>query len=189
MTTSKRSIDLILVIIILPLLIVPAILVASLIKITSKGPVLYWSSRVGRNNVIFQMPKFRSMVPGTPSVATHLLQDGASHLIPFGSFIRRTSLDEIPQIYSVLRGHMSLVGPRPALFNQLDLISLRSQKGIHQLIPGITGWAQINGRDDLSISEKVDLDSFYLQHQSIFFDFKILFLTCLKIKGDSTVAH
>jgi O-antigen biosynthesis protein WbqP len=170
-------------------LFVPVLLVAMAVRLTSKGPALYWSDRVGRNNVIFQMPKFRSMRVGTPAVATHLLADASSHLTPIGSFLRKSSLDELPQLWSILAGDMSFVGPRPALFNQQDLIALRTEQGVHTLVPGLTGWAQVNGRDELPIPEKVKLDVAYLQRQSLWFDVRILWLTFVKVLRRDGVSH
>ncbi len=171
------------------ILLVPVLLVAMAVRLTSKGPALYWSDRVGRNNVIFKMPKFRSMRVGTPAVATHLLADAASHLTPIGSFLRKSSLDELPQLWSILVGDMSFVGPRPALFNQQDLIALRTEQGVHTLVPGLTGWAQVNGRDELPIPEKVKLDLAYLQRQSLWFDIRILWLTLVKVLRRDGVSH
>ncbi len=168
---------------------VPVLLVAMAVRLTSKGPALYWSDRVGRNNVIFNMPKFRSMRMGTPSVATHLLADARSHLTPTGSFLRKASLDELPQLWSILAGDMSFVGPRPALFNQQDLIALRTEQGVHTLVPGLTGWAQVNSRDELPIPEKVKLDVVYLQRQSLWFDIRILWLTFVKVLKRDGVSH
>jgi O-antigen biosynthesis protein WbqP len=165
------------------------LLVAMAVRLTSKGPALYWSDRVGRNNVIFKMPKFRSMRVGTPAVATHLLADARSHLTPIGSFLRKSSLDELPQLWSILAGDMSFVGPRPALFNQQDLIALRTEQGVHTLVPGLTGWAQVNGRDELPIPEKVKLDVAYLQRQSLWFDIRILWLTFVKVLRRDGVSH
>jgi len=165
------------------------ILVAALVKLTSKGPVLYWSDRVGKRNVIFKMPKFRSMKADTPVLATHLLVDPKSVLTPIGNFLRKSSLDELPQLWCILKGDMSFVGPRPALFNQNDLIALRTQKGVHDLVPGLTGWAQINGRDELPISQKVALDVEYLQTQSIMLDMKIIWLTFIKVLKKDGVSH
>ena len=159
------------------------------VRFTSKGPVLYWSDRVGRNNVIFKMPKFRSMRVGTPAVATHLMLDARSHLTPIGSFLRKSSLDELPQLWSILSGKMSFVGPRPALFNQEDLIALRTERGVHTLVPGLTGWAQVNGRDDLPILDKVKLDAAYLRRQSVRFDVYILWLTFVKVLRRDKVSH
>ena len=170
-------------------LLVPVLLVAMAVRLTSKGPALYWSDRVGRNNVIFKMPKFRSMRLGTPAVATHLLADARSHLTPIGSFLRRSSLDELPQLWSILAGDMSFVGARPALFNQQDLIALRTEQGVHTLVPGLTGWAQVNGRDELPIPEKVKLDVAYLQRQSLWFDIRILWLTFVKVLKRDGVSH
>jgi O-antigen biosynthesis protein WbqP len=171
------------------ILFVPVLLVAMAVRLTSKGPSLYWSDRVGRNNVIFKMPKFRSMLVGTPAVATHLLADARSHLTPIGSFLRKSSLDELPQLWSILAGDMSFVGPRPALFNQEDLIDLRTERGVHILVPGLTGWAQVNGRDELPITEKVTLDAEYLTRQGFWFDIKILWLTFLKVVQRDGVSH
>ena len=185
----KRLFDILLVVIVFMLLVVPIILTAIAVRITSKGSILYWSDRIGNNNEIFQMPKFRSMLIGTPSVATHLLNNPDSHLSPIGGFLRRSSLDEIPQLFSVLKGDMSFVGPRPALFNQEDLIALRSEKGVDKLLPGITGWAQVNGRDELSIPDKVVLDTEYLDRQSFWFDMKILWMTFLKVIKCEGVRH
>ncbi len=170
-------------------LFVPVLLVAMAVRLTSKGPALYWSDRVGRNGVIFKMPKFRSMRVGTPAVATHLLADARSHLTPIGSFLRKSSLDELPQLWSILAGDMSFVGPRPALFNQQDLIALRTEQGVHTLVPGLTGWAQVNGRDELPIPDKVALDAEYLKHYCFWFDVKILWLTILKVFLREGVSH
>lgn len=186
---TKRSIDLVLVTVAGVLLFIPLIVVALLVKITSEGPVLYWSDRVGRGNRIFRMPKFRSMCIGTPAVATHLLGNPAAHLTPIGSFIRKSSLDELPQLWSIFVGDMSFVGPRPALFNQDDLITLRTQCGVHELVPGLTGWAQVNGRDELPIPEKVRLDAIYLQRRSLWFDVRIIWLTLVKVLRRDGVAH
>ena len=171
------------------LLFVPVLLVAIAVRLTSKGPALYWSDRIGRNNVIFKMPKFRSMRVGTPAVATHLLADARSHLTPIGSFLRKNSLDELPQLWSILAGDMSFVGPRPALFNQHDLIALRTEQGVHTLVPGLTGWAQVNGRDELPIPDKVALDAEYLMQHCFWFDVKILWLTILKVFLREGVSH
>ena len=171
------------------ILFVPVLLVAIAVCWTSKGPALYWSDRIGRDNVTFKMPKFRSMRVGTPAVATHLLADARSHLTPIGSFLRKSSLDELPQLWSILAGDMSFVGPRPALFNQQDLIALRTEQGVHTLVPGLTGWAQVNGRDELPIPEKVKLDVAYLQRQSFLFDIRILWLTFIKVLGSDGVSH
>jgi O-antigen biosynthesis protein WbqP len=185
----KQVFDLLLGVAILMLLVVPMLLIAIAVRLTSKGPALYWSDRVGNNNEIFKMPKFRSMLTGTPAVATHLLDNPGVYLSPIGSFLRSTSLDELPQLFSVLKGDMSFVGPRPALFNQGDLIALRTEKGVDKLLPGITGWAQVNGRDDLSIPDKVALDVEYLNRQSFWFDVKILWMTFLKVIKRDGVSH
>lgn len=165
------------------------LMVSILVKLTSKGPVLYWSDRVGRRNIIFRMPKFRTMLVGTPAVATHLLSDSGQYLVPVSSFLRKSSLDELPQLWSILVGDMSFVGPRPALFNQDDLITLRTQYGVDQLVPGLTGWAQVNGRDELSIVDKVQYEVEYLNKHSFWFDMKILGLTFLKVVRRSGVSH
>jgi O-antigen biosynthesis protein WbqP len=170
-------------------LLLPIVVVALCVRITSKGSALYWSDRVGRYNHIFKMPKFRSMRVDTPAVATHLLADPASFLTPIGSFLRKSSLDELPQLWSILLGDMSFVGPRPALFNQDDLIELRTRVGVHELVPGLTGWAQVNGRDELAIPDKVALDAQYLQRQSLWFDIQILWLTFLKVIRKDGVSH
>lgn len=185
----KRLFDLVLALLALCVLALPILFVALAVRLTSKGPVLYWSDRVGRNNVIFRMPKFRSMGVGTPAMATHLLANPQAHLTPVGGFLRRSSLDELPQLWSILRGDMSFVGPRPALFNQDDLIALRTQSGVHELVPGLTGWAQINGRDELPIPEKVKLDAEYLVRCSFWFDIRILWLTFIKVLRREGVAH
>jgi len=185
----KRLFDLILALIATSILLVPIVVVAILVKITSKGPALYWSDRVGKNNHIFRMPKFRSMKVDTPAVATHLLKDPKSVLTPIGDFLRKSSLDELPQLGSIFKGDMSFVGPRPALFNQDDLIALRTEKGVHHLVPGLTGWAQINGRDELPIPQKVDLDVEYLQRQSLWFDIKIIWLTFVKVVKKDGISH
>jgi O-antigen biosynthesis protein WbqP len=185
----KKTFDLILATLAALLLFFPILTVAVLVRLTSKGPALYWSDRVGRHNKIFKMPKFRSMRMGTPAVATHLLVDPKVHLTPIGSFLRKSSLDELPQLWSILVGDMSFVGPRPALFNQYDLIELRTKAGIHHLVPGLTGWAQINGRDELPIPQKVALDVEYLHRQSFLFDVKIILLTALKVIKRDNVAH
>lgn len=185
----KRIFDLVLAALAGILLLMPVLLVAVLVRLTSKGPVLYWSDRVGRNNTIFKMPKFRSMQIGTPAVATHLLSDPDNYLTPIGSFLRKSSLDELPQLWSIIKGDMSFVGPRPALFNQHDLIELRTRSDIHKLLPGLTGWAQINGRDELPIPQKVALDIEYLQNKSFWLDIKIMFLTGLKVLRRDNVIH
>jgi O-antigen biosynthesis protein WbqP len=185
----KRVIDLIMVIFIFLVLLISLLLTAILVITTSKGPALYWSDRIGKNNKIFKMPKFRSMLTDTPAVATHLLDNPDSYLSPIGGFLRRSSLDELPQLFSVLKGDMSFVGPRPALFNQYDLIVLRTEKGVDKLLPGITGWAQVNGRDELSIPDKVTLDMEYMTRQSFWFDMKILWMTFLKVIKRDAVSH
>ncbi len=185
----KRFFDLCLSLFALLFLVVPILLVALLVRITSVGPVIYWSDRVGRNNKIFKMPKFRTMRVDTPAVATHLLDNPNQFLTPVGSFLRKSSLDELPQLWSILHGDMSFVGPRPALFNQDDLITLRTAYGVHQLVPGLTGWAQVNGRDELPIPEKVKLDAEYMQQQSFLTDIKIIFLTFAKVLRSEGVQH
>lgn len=185
----KRVLDLFLALVALMLLCVPLLGVALLVKLTSRGPALYWSDRVGRNNVIYRMPKFRSMLLDTPAVATHLLNNPKSYLTPIGSFLRKSSLDELPQLWSIIKGDMSFVGPRPALFNQDDLIALRKQYGVDKLLPGLTGWAQINGRDELPIPQKVALDVEYMTRQSFWFDLKIIFLTVVKVVRRESVLH
>ena len=185
----KRTFDLFLAIFTSCIFIVPIVFVALWVKSTSKGPVLYWSDRVGINNTIFKMPKFRSMKVDTPAVATHLLQDPKSVLTPIGDFLRKSSLDELPQLWCILKGDMSFVGPRPALFNQDDLIALRTEQGVHKLVPGLTGWAQVNGRDELPIPEKVAVDDEYLKRQSFVFDLKILWMTFLKVIKRTGVSH
>lgn len=185
----KRLFDLLLAMCAAALLALPIALVALAVRLTSPGPAVYWSDRVGRHNKIFKMPKFRSMRVGTPAVATHLLADASSHLTPIGSFLRKSSLDELPQLWSILAGDMSFVGPRPALFNQHDLIELRTQQGVHELVPGLTGWAQVNGRDELPIPDKVKLDVQYLQRQSLWFDIRILWLTLVKVLRRDGVSH
>lgn len=185
----KRLFDLSLAVAAALVLALPVAAVAMLVRFTSSGPAVYWSDRVGRRNEIFRMPKFRTMRVGTPAVASHLLTDAKSHLTPVGSFLRRTSLDELPQLWSILVGDMSFVGPRPALFNQYDLIDLRTQQGVHALMPGLTGWAQVNGRDELPIPEKVKLDAVYLHQQSFLFDIRILWMTFLKVIHMDGVSH
>lgn len=185
----KRVFDLAVAVFAAVILLIPIMLVAALVRITSKGPVLYWSDRVGRNNQIFKMPKFRSMQVGTPAVATHLLSNPDAYLTPVGSFLRKSSLDELPQLWSILKGDMSFVGPRPALFNQHDLMDLRTSAGVHRLTPGLTGWAQINGRDELPIPQKVALDIEYMRRKSLFFDIRIIFLTALKVLARDNVSH
>jgi O-antigen biosynthesis protein WbqP len=185
----KRIIDLALAMAGLIIFAIPMLVIAALVRITSKGPALYWSDRIGANNVVFRMPKFRTMRMGTPAVATHKLSDPATYLTPIGGFLRRGSLDELPQLWSILRGDMSFVGPRPALFNQDDLIAQRTAARVHVLIPGLTGWAQINGRDELPISEKVRLDADYLSRRSLGFDLRILWHPVLKVTAGSGVGH
>jgi O-antigen biosynthesis protein WbqP len=185
----KRLFDIVLAIIIATISIIPMLILAVLIKLSSKGPVLYWSDRIGKNNQPFHMPKFRSMRTDTPAVATHLLAEPGRYLTPIGGFLRKTSLDELPQVWSIIKGDMSFVGPRPALFNQDDLISLRSRHGVHRLAPGLTGWAQINGRDELPIPQKVQFDIEYLNRKSFGFDLYILWLTLVKVLKSDGVSH
>lgn len=185
----KRLFDLVLGLVAAMVLVVPVVIVALLVRLTSPGPALYWSDRVGKGNKIFKMPKFRSMRVGTPAVATHLLANPKAHLTPIGSFLRKSSLDELPQLWSILVGDMSFVGPRPALFNQQDLIEQRTQLGIHTLVPGLTGWAQVNGRDELPIPEKVKLDAEYLQRRSLWFDIRILWMTFVKVLRRDGITH
>ena len=185
----KRLIDLILATILVVVMLVPMLCIILAIRLTSKGPVLYWSQRVGFNNSIYKMPKFRSMKIDTPQVATHLMLNSEEYFSPIGRFLRETSLDELPQLLSILMGDMSFVGPRPALFNQKDLISLRSSHGVHKLIPGLTGWAQINGRDDLSIRDKVMFEVEYMKKKSLWFDLKILWLTFVKVIIRENISH
>ena len=185
----KRIFDLLFSVVMLILLATPMLLIFVAIRLTSKGPALYWSDRVGKDNQIFKMPKFRTMLVNTPAVATHLLGDPSVHLSPIGAFLRRSSLDELPQLLSVLMGDMSFVGPRPALFNQDDLIALRTENGVDKLLPGITGWAQVNGRDEVSIPDKVALDVEYLDRQSFWVDVKILCMTFLKVAKRDGVSH
>lgn len=185
----KRFLDFSLALLASFILAVPIIVVAFLVRTTSKGPVLYWSDRVGRDNRIFKMPKFRSMQVETPAVATHLLRNAGSYLTPIGSFLRKTSLDELPQLWSIIVGDMSFVGPRPALYNQYDLIELRTKRGVHKIVPGLTGWAQVNGRDELPIPEKVALDVEYLQQRSLWFDCTIIWKTLVKVMQRDGVSH
>jgi O-antigen biosynthesis protein WbqP len=185
----KRIFDLLLGVVLLVFLVAPMLLIAIAVLLSSKGPALYWSDRVGKNNKIFKMSKFRSMRIDTPAVATHLLDNPGVYLSPIGGFFRRSSLDELPQLFSVLKGDMSFVGPRPALFNQGDLIALRTEKGVDKLLPGITGWAQVNGRDELSIPDKVALDVEYLNCQSFWLDVKILWMTLLRVISRDGVSH
>ena len=185
----KRVFDLVIAVVAGVCLAIPLLLIALSVRSTSPGPVLYWSDRVGRNNTLFKMPKFRSMKTDTPAVATHLLPDPQSFLTPIGSFLRKSSLDELPQLWNILKGDMSFVGPRPALFNQYDLIELRTKAGVHVLLPGLTGWAQINGRDELPIPQKVALDLEYLNKRSFWFDIKIIFQTGVKVLRRDNVTH
>jgi O-antigen biosynthesis protein WbqP len=185
----KRLFDLSLALAVSVVLAIPVVVVAALVRLTSPGPVLYWSDRVGRNNVIFRMPKFRSMRTDTPAVATHLLDDPSRWMTPIGPFLRKSSLDELPQLWSILKGDMSFVGPRPALFNQDDLIDLRTRAGVHVLVPGLTGWAQINGRDELPIPDKVAFDIEYLQRRSLGFDIRILWLTFMAVLKRDGITH
>lgn len=185
----KRVFDLMLAVLAFIVLLMPVLVVGILVRFTSKGPALYWSNRVGRDNIIFKMPKFRSMQIDTPAVATHLLSNPDQYLTPIGSFLRKSSLDEIPQLWSIIKGDMSFVGPRPALFNQKDLIELRTRSGVHQLVPGLTGLAQINGRDELPIPDKVALDIEYLKRRNLILDIKIIILTTLKVLRRDNVVH
>ncbi len=185
----KRGFDLLLALLVSVILMIPILLVAFAVRLSSKGPALYWSDRIGINNTIFKMPKFRTMYIDTPAVATHLLDDPKSVLTPIGDYLRKSSLDELPQLWSVLLGQMSFVGPRPALFNQDDLISLRAEKGVDKLLPGITGWAQVNGRDEPIIADKVLLDIEYLERKSFWFDLYILWLTVIKVVSKDGVSH
>lgn len=185
----KRSFDLVLVLALLAMLAIPLMFLAIAVRASSPGPALYWSQRVGRGNRLFSMPKFRSMRVDTPVVATHLLEDPSRWLTRTGSFLRKTSLDELPQLWSILRGEMSFVGPRPALFNQQDLIEARTSAGVHLLRPGLTGWAQIHGRDEISVAEKVALDTHYLAHRSMWLDFYIIALTAFQVLRRDGVSH
>lgn len=185
----KQIFDMALSVILLIILLLPMLIIALLIRLTSSEKAIYWSDRVGKNDVLFKMPKFRSMKVNTPAVATHLMENPDFFLSPIGTFLRYSSLDELPQLFSILKGDMSFVGPRPALFNQYDLITLRKEKGISKLTPGVTGWAQVNGRDKLSISEKVDFDLEYFNNKSLLLDFKILWMTLVKVVNRSGVAH
>jgi O-antigen biosynthesis protein WbqP len=188
-TIAKRLFDFLAALAATIVFFIPILLVALAVRLTSRGPILYWSDRVGRKNKIFRMPKFRSMRTDTPAVATHLLKDPKIYLTPIGSFLRKSSLDELPQLWCILKGEMSIVGPRPALFNQHDLIGLRTERGVDTLLPGLTGWAQVNGRDELPIPEKVALDEDYLRRRSFLFDLKVIFLTALKVVRRDGVAH
>ncbi|WP_445780339.1 sugar transferase [Shewanella sp.] len=185
----KRLFDLTVALVAAVFLALPIVITALAVRLTSPGPVLYWSDRVGRHNRIFKMPKFRSMRIDTPAVATHLLQNPEQWLTPIGSFLRKSSLDELPQLWSILKGDMSFVGPRPALFNQDDLIALRTEKGVHEMVPGLTGWAQVNGRDELPIPQKVELDAEYLRRRSLRFDLRVLWMTALKVLARDGVSH
>ncbi|WP_228522805.1 sugar transferase [Methylophilus sp. 14] len=188
----KRLLDILLTLIAVLLLSPLVLMTYLLVKLTSTGPALYWSQRIGQNNQLFSMPKFRSMRVGTPQIATHLMNQQSNpnaFLTPVGSFIRKTSLDELPQLWSVLKGDMSIVGPRPALFNQDDLVSLRTEQGVHTLKPGITGWAQINGRDEIPIPQKVALDAYYLANQTVWLDLRIILLTAIKVLRRDNITH
>jgi len=188
-TIAKRLFDFLAALAAAIVFSIPILIVAIAVRLTSPGPILYWSDRVGRRNKIFRMPKFRSMRIDTPAVATHLLKDPKIYLTPIGSFLRKSSLDELPQLWCILKGEMSIVGPRPALFNQQDLIALRTERGVDALLPGLTGWAQVNGRDELPIPQKVALDEDYLRQRSFLFDLKIIFLTALKVVRRDGVTH
>ena len=185
----KRICDVLLSLFLLCFLSIPMILIALFVKLTSKGPALYWSDRVGINNTIFRMPKFRTMRLDAPEMATHLMDDPSLYLTSVGSFLRKFSLDELPQLWSILKGDMSFVGPRPALYNQDDLVELRTQKGIHKLIPGVTGWAQVNGRDDIPIPLKVEYDAFYMKNKSIILDLKIAWMTFFNVLRKRGIKH
>ena len=185
----KRLFDLVVAGTLFIVLLIPMLMIALLVQVTSFGPVLYWSDRIGQGNEIFRMPKFRTMRLDTPALATHLMMNPDKFLYPIGGFLRRTSLDELPQLFSILKGDMSFVGPRPALFNQDDLVALRTEKGVDQLVPGLTGWAQVNGRDELTIPEKVVLDVEYIERRSFLFDIKILWMTFLKVLKRDGVSH
>jgi len=185
----KRIFDLVMVSFLLCFLSVPILIIGLMVRFTSKGPILYWSDRIGINNSIFKMPKFRTMCIDTPAIATHLMKNPDKYLTSIGFFLRKFSLDELPQLYSILKGDVSFVGPRPALYNQDDLVKLRTEKGIHKIIPGITGWAQVNGRDELPIPVKVEFDEYYLKNRSFLFDFKILFKTFVKVLRREGVSH
>jgi O-antigen biosynthesis protein WbqP len=187
--SAKRLFDIAGAVILIFLFFIPITVISFAIKLTSKGPAFYWSDRVGKNNTIFKMPKFRTMRIDTPAVATHLLSNPDQYLTPIGKFLRKSSLDELPQLICILKGDMSFVGPRPALFNQDDLVALRTEKGIQTIVPGLTGWAQINGRDELPIPVKVEFDEYYFKHQSFLFDLKILFMTFFKVVRREGVTH
>jgi O-antigen biosynthesis protein WbqP len=186
---AKRVFDVVAAALLLLIMGIPMIVIAILIRVTSRGPALYWSDRVGIRNRIFRMPKFRSMRIDAPQLATHLFRDPDSYLTPIGGFLRRSSLDELPQLFSILKGDISFVGPRPALFNQDDLVALRTERGVDKLIPGLTGWAQINGRDSIPIPQKVELDAWYLRNCSFWLDLKILFMTVFKVVRTEDVSH
>lgn len=185
----KRFLDFIFSLILIIVLGLPMLFIALIVKLTSHGPAFYWSDRIGRNNVLFRMPKFRTMSVTTPPIATHLMTEPKKFLTPIGGFLRKTSLDELPQVFSILRGDMSFIGPRPALFNQEDLIALRTARGVHRITPGLTGWAQVNGRDELSIPVKVGFDEYYLKHSSFGLDLKIMFMTALQALTWKGVSH
>ena len=185
----KRISDVLLSLLLLCVLSIPMILIALTVKLTSKGPALYWSDRVGINNTLFKMPKFRTMRLETPEMATHLMEEPDRYLTSVGSFLRKFSLDELPQLWSILKGDMSIIGPRPALYNQDDLIELRSKKGIHRIVPGVTGWAQVNGRDDIPIPLKVEYDEYYMNHKSIILDLKIAWMTFINVLGKRGIKH
>jgi len=185
----KRIFDIITAVLLLLILCIPMLIIAVMVKASSRGPVLYWSERVGIHNTIFRMPKFRTMRRDTPAVATHLLKNPDAYVTPLGYYLRKYSLDEIPQLWNIFKGDMSFVGPRPALFNQDDLVELRTRKGVHTLVPGITGWAQINGRDDIPIPLKVEYDEYYLKNKSFFFDLKIILMTFIKVLRAEGVQH
>lgn len=185
----KRLFDIALAVGLLALFSIPMAIIAALIRLSSKGPALYWSDRVGINNTLFKMPKFRTMRPDTPEMATHLMEDPDRYLTFVGSFLRKFSLDELPQLWSILRGDMSIIGPRPALYNQDDLIELRSKKGIHRIVPGVTGWAQVNGRDDIPIPLKVEYDEYYMNNKSIILDLKIAWMTFINVLGKRGIKH
>ena len=187
--TAKRTLDIVLSLALLLILAMPMLLISSVIRLTSSGPIFYWSERIGKDNEIFQMPKFRTMRKDTPTMATHLMRNPEDYVTPIGNFLRRTSLDELPQLWSILVGKMSFVGPRPALFNQYDLIQLRTEYGVNKLVPGLTGWAQINGRDELAIQDKVRFDREYLRQRSFLLDCKILFLTFVLVIKRQSVLH
>lgn len=187
--TMKRFFDLVFAVLLGVFLSIPVLCIALIVKLTSSGPVLYWSDRIGKNNIIFKMPKFRTMYVNTPAVATHLLTNSEQCITPVGKWLRKLSIDELPQLWSILKGDMSFVGPRPALFNQDDLIALRTLKGVSQLVPGLTGWAQVNGRDELPIPVKVEFDRYYLEHRSLLFDVRIMVMTATKVLRGEGVRH